>query len=100
MTFGSGGKRVVDFGGDDESVYGAALQPDGKLVVVGGSDAQVAAVRLNPNGSLNSTFSGDGKKRFSWGPFSRASAVLVLRTAGSSSRASPGPRAATSRPPA
>ena len=78
MTFGTGGKRVVDFGGNDESVYGAALQPDGRLVVVGGSDAQVAAARLNPNGSLNSTFSGDGKKRFSWGAFSRASAVLVL----------------------
>jgi uncharacterized delta-60 repeat protein len=78
MTFGSGGKRVVDFGGNDESISGAALQPDGKLVVVGGSDAQVAAARLNPNGSLNSTFSGDGKKRFSWGAFSRASAVLVL----------------------
>jgi uncharacterized delta-60 repeat protein len=78
MTFGSGGKRVIDFGGTNESVYGAALQPDGKLVLAGGSDAQVAIARLNRNGSLNSTFSGNGKKRFSWGAISRASAVLVL----------------------
>jgi uncharacterized delta-60 repeat protein len=78
LTFGSGGKRVVDLEGTDESVYGVALQPDGKLVLAGGSDARVAVVRLNPNGSFNSTFSGDGRKRFSWGAFSRASAVLVL----------------------
>jgi uncharacterized delta-60 repeat protein len=78
LTFGAGGKRVVDMGGTDESVHGAARQPDGKLVLVGGSDALVAVARLNPNGSLNSTFSGNGKKRFSWGAFSRASAVLVL----------------------
>lgn len=77
-TFGSGGKRVIDFGGDDESVYGAALQPDGKIVLAGDSDLRVAVARLNSNGSLDSTFSGDGKKTFSWGALSRASAVLVL----------------------
>lgn len=76
-TFGSGGKRVIDFGGDVESVEGAALQPDGKIVLAGGSDVRVAVARLNPNGSLDTGFSGDGKKTFSWGAFSRASAVLV-----------------------
>jgi len=76
-TFGSGGKRVIDFGGADESVYGAALQPDGKIVLAGDSDLRVAVARLNPNGSLDTTFSGDGKKIFSWGALSRASAVLV-----------------------
>ena len=78
-TFGSGGKRVIDFGGDDESVYGAALQrPDGKIVLAGDSDLRVAVARLNRDGSLDSTFSGDGRKLFSWGTLSRASAVLVL----------------------
>lgn len=76
-TFGPGGKRVIDFGGADESVYGAALQPDGKIVLAGDSDLRVAVARLNPNGSLDTTFSGDGKKIFSWGALSRASAVLV-----------------------
>ena len=36
-TFGSGGKRMIDFGGDNEAVYGAALQPDGKIVLAGDS---------------------------------------------------------------
>jgi uncharacterized delta-60 repeat protein len=76
-TFGSGGKRVVDFGGAAESVYGAALQPDGKIVLAGGSDLRVAVARLKPNGSLDTMFSGDGKKTFSWGTLSRSSAVVV-----------------------
>ena len=77
-TFGSGGKRVINFGGDDDSVFGAALQPDGKIVLAGDSDLRVAVARLNPNGSLDTTFSGDGRKIFGWGALSRASAVLVL----------------------
>lgn len=77
-TFGPGGKRVIDFGGDDASVFGAALQPDGKIVLAGDSDLRVAVARLRPNGSLDTTFSGDGKKVFGWGAISRASAVLVL----------------------
>jgi uncharacterized delta-60 repeat protein len=77
-TFGSGGKRVVDFGGDDESVYGAALQANGKIVLAGDSDLRVAVARLNPNGSLDPTFEGDGKKIFSWGALSRATAVVVV----------------------
>ena len=78
-TFGSGGKRRIDFGGDNESAHGAALQqPDGKIVLAGGSDLRVAVARLSPNGSLDTTFSGDGKKVFSWGAISRATAVLAL----------------------
>jgi len=80
-AFGSGGKRVISFGGDSlgESVFGAALQPDGKIVLAGGSDLRAAVARLNPNGSLDTTFSGDGKKTFNWAPgdFSRTQAVLV-----------------------
>jgi uncharacterized delta-60 repeat protein len=81
-TFGSGGKRVIGLGGHGlgESVFGAALQPNGKIVLAGGSDLRAAVVRLNPNGSLDTTFSGDGKKTFNWRPgdFSRTQAVLVL----------------------
>jgi uncharacterized delta-60 repeat protein len=77
-AFGSRGKRVVDFGTADESAFGAALQPDGKLVLVGGAFADVAISRLNRNGSLDTSFSGDGKLTFSWGAFSRAMAVTVL----------------------
>jgi uncharacterized delta-60 repeat protein len=76
-TFGSGGKRVVDFGTDDESVYGAALQPDGRIVLAGDSRLQPAVVRLKANGALDASFDGDGRKLFSWGAIGRVTAVVV-----------------------
>ena len=78
-TFGSRGKRKIDFGGEDERAFAAALQADGKIVVVGDSHVQqVAITRLNANGALDTTFSADGKKLFSWGVVSRATGVIVL----------------------
>jgi uncharacterized delta-60 repeat protein len=79
-TFGATGKRKVDFGSPDESAFGAAVQPDGKIVLVGDSHVQPAVVRLNRNGTRDTTFSGDGKKVFSWGPIGRVQAVIVLST--------------------
>jgi uncharacterized delta-60 repeat protein len=76
-TFGSGGKRVIDFGTDDEAVHGAALQPDGKIVLAGDTRLQPAVVRLKPNGALDPTFDGDGRKVFSWGAIGRVTAVVV-----------------------
>jgi uncharacterized delta-60 repeat protein len=77
-TFGSGGRRVVDFGSDNEVAYGAALQPDGKIVLAGESNTRVAVARLRPTGAFDNTFSGNGKKIFGWGPFSQARDALVL----------------------
>jgi uncharacterized delta-60 repeat protein len=78
-SFGSGGKRTIEFGGDIiESAYGATLQADGKILLVGESDSRVAVARLNPNGSLDDDFSTDGKKTFSWGGISIAMDVLVM----------------------
>jgi uncharacterized delta-60 repeat protein len=77
-TFGSGGLKTIDFGGDEEAAWGAALQSDGKIVLAGDSNFKVAVARLNPNGSLDTTFSGDGRKVFSWGALSRAMAPIVL----------------------
>ena len=77
-TFRSTGKRTVSFGGDQEGAYAAALQPDGKILLAGDSEFRVAVARLNANGSLDTSFSGDGKKLISWGPIGRAMAVLVL----------------------
>ena len=77
-TFRTTGKRTIGFGRPNESAFAAALQPDGKIVLAGDSNLRVAVARLNPNGSLDSTFSGDGKLIFSWGPISRAMAVVVM----------------------
>jgi uncharacterized delta-60 repeat protein len=76
-TFGSGGKKKIDFGGQNDTVFGGALQADGKIVLAGDSDFRVALVRLKTDGSLDASFEGDGKKLFSWGPIGRAQAVVV-----------------------
>jgi uncharacterized delta-60 repeat protein len=76
-TFGSGGKKTIDFGGENDTAFGGALQADGKIVLAGDSDFRVAVVRLKTNGALDASFEGDGKKLFSWGPIGRAQAVVV-----------------------
>jgi uncharacterized delta-60 repeat protein len=69
-TFSGDGKQVTDLGRSDFA-YDAALQSDGKIVVVGSScdDAgcDLAVARYMPGGSLDTTFSGDGKKVVDYG---------------------------------
>jgi uncharacterized delta-60 repeat protein len=78
-SFGTGGKRRIRFGGEQEGAFAGALQPDGKIVLAGDSDLTLVAVaRLTPDGSLDPTFGGDGRTAFSWGPIGRAMAVVVL----------------------
>jgi uncharacterized delta-60 repeat protein len=78
-TFGSGGKRVIDFGGADESAYGAALQPDGKIVVAGytQADEDVAVARINANGSLDAAFGAAGKATVDFGAATFGNAVAL-----------------------
>jgi uncharacterized delta-60 repeat protein len=62
-----------------------ALQPDGKIVAVGYSyepsnSSQAwdfAVTRYNPNGSLDTTFSGDGRRIVKLGEFATARAAVV-----------------------
>ncbi len=64
-SFGGDGKVTTAFSGYDCSVSGAALQSDGKIVVIGvannGSNADFALVRYNPDGSVDTSFDGDGQ---------------------------------------
>ena len=63
-TFGIGGKVITSVGGEDQ-VYQAAIQSDGKIVVVGtsslASDYGYSLARFNTDGSLDTSFDGDGK---------------------------------------
>jgi uncharacterized delta-60 repeat protein len=88
-TFGTGGKVSVEVTANDQrdSPRAAALQADGKIVIVGQtfngtfSIFDIAAVRLNPDGTLDTTFAGDGKLDFDvTGTNQRdnASAVIAL----------------------
>jgi uncharacterized delta-60 repeat protein len=62
--FGGGsGKVAISFGsgGNDDSPFGVAVQPDGKIVVAGSTQTSTnggdfAVLRLNPDGTPDSTF--------------------------------------------
>jgi uncharacterized delta-60 repeat protein len=65
LAYGGGDGIVMpDFGADAQRVSNAAMQPDGKLVVVGtvieGLSAKTAVARFTTAGALDPTFSGDG----------------------------------------
>ena len=64
-SFGTGGKAVVDFGGDD-SANDLALQADGRIVLAGQTTAgtgggDFAAARLTAAGALDTSFGTSGK---------------------------------------
>ncbi|MFE2972789.1 hypothetical protein ACFXKC_56590 [Streptomyces sp. NPDC059340] len=67
-TFGTGGKVLTDFGGND---FATAVQADGKIIAVGQSDGagdfDFALARYNTNGSLDTTFGTGGKVTTSFG---------------------------------
>ena len=66
-TFDGDGTATIDF--PAVLVTGAALQPDGKIVVAGYTQASedVAVARLNANGSPDATFGVAGKATVDFG---------------------------------
>ncbi len=74
-SFGTAGKQETSFGGA-QFARGAALDSDGKLVVVGGDGGDFALARYGADGSLDSTFgvAGTQTTEFSGG----ASAALSV----------------------
>jgi uncharacterized delta-60 repeat protein len=57
--FGSGGRTIVDFGGNDDT-NATAIQPDGRIVVAGATSIKADAVvaRLNADGTPDRSFGG------------------------------------------
>ncbi len=65
-SFDGDGKVTTTIGTQDSTLYDAALQPDGKIVVVGvarsvSTNNDFAVVRYNSDGSLDGTFGNGGK---------------------------------------
>jgi uncharacterized delta-60 repeat protein len=60
-SFGTNGRRVIDFGGEDRA-HAVALQPDGKIVAVGVKDFSMAIARLTADGALDNSFNGNGTR--------------------------------------
>jgi uncharacterized delta-60 repeat protein len=70
-TFDGDGKVEIDFGGGNNgTLKGVVIQPDGKIVIAGymynGSNYDFAVYRLNSDGSLDNTFSGDGRAQIAF----------------------------------
>jgi uncharacterized delta-60 repeat protein len=64
QTFGSGGKVITDFDGDEDQANSVAIQADGKIVAVGfarvSTSGAFGLARYNTNGSLDSSFGSGG----------------------------------------
>ena len=67
-SFGSGGKKTINFGGTDDPRV-VLVQPNGRIVVAGGGAAasSFCVVRLRTNGTLDTTFGSGGKKVIDFG---------------------------------
>jgi uncharacterized delta-60 repeat protein len=69
-TFSGDGKQIINMGGFDVPRC-MILQPDGKMVLAGykrvAAGTYFALVRLNTNGSLDTNFSGTGRKVINMG---------------------------------
>lgn len=79
-TFGANGRVLTPVGSGYLSVRGAALQPDGKIVVAGGHQGDFLLLRYKPDGALDPTFGGDGIVKVGLGGNDEARAVAVLPT--------------------
>lgn len=65
-SFSGDGRAVIDMGADDDTVRAIAIDHSRRIYLAGVSGGDCAIVRLLPNGSLDSSFSGDGKLKFSF----------------------------------
>jgi uncharacterized delta-60 repeat protein len=82
-SFSGDGLQTTDFlfGGFDEA-HDVAIQANGRIVAVGVAEGGATGIdfglaRYNTNGSLDTSFSGDGRKRTSFGGFDSANGVAL-----------------------
>jgi uncharacterized delta-60 repeat protein len=87
--FSKDGRRTVPFTKLDrwDQANAVALQPNGRIVAAGFHNftytGSMAMVRLNPNGTLDTGFTGDGKKVFFGNPIGTATANdVTIRPSG------------------
>jgi uncharacterized delta-60 repeat protein len=79
-SFASGGRALIDFGGND-SAFAVTVDAAGRIIVAGSSDtgtsAEFAVARLNADGALDTTFTESGLARVNVGASGTAFAVAV-----------------------
>ena len=85
--FGGDGIRILQLGSQYEFAYGAAFQPNGKIVVVGrssraGRGDDFGVFRLKDNGAFDKSFGGDGRAYISFFGRSDTARDVVLQPNG------------------
>jgi len=83
LDFGTCGRVITDFAGEDAAASALVVQPDGKLVAAGrrsvGSESGFALARYNTNGTLDSTMFGmRGRTLTQIGSDAEAFALVLL----------------------
>jgi len=86
-TFGTEGKVITEFGGEEVSAIALVLQPDGKLVAAGQGAFAVTSfdfilARYLPDGSLDPTFGVGGKVTTDFGGTVADAEALILQPDG------------------
>jgi len=85
-SFSSDGKLTTDVNGNYEQLGGAAIQPDGKIILGGrtgdGIDDDFLVVRYNTDGTIDNSFSSDGMVTSSFSSGIDAVNSLALDAAG------------------
>ncbi len=86
-TFDGDGKVTTDFSNKSDAAFAAAIQADGRIVVVGvsgtnGSDNDFAIARFNSDGSLDSSFDGDGRAVTDFGSLNDEAFSVAIASTG------------------
>jgi uncharacterized delta-60 repeat protein len=82
-SFSGDGRQTTDFGfGDSDGANDVATQGSGRIVAVGSAGGgptgfDFALARYNVNGSLDTSFSGDGRKRTNFGGSDHGNGVVL-----------------------
>ncbi|MBK8500405.1 MAG: T9SS type A sorting domain-containing protein [Flavobacteriales bacterium] len=87
-SFSGDGIQVDDLGaGNDDSYYGVAVQPDGRIVAAGIAkgtvDYDVVVARYTTSGALDASFSSDGYAIMDIGNVDNRASAMVLQPDGS-----------------
>jgi uncharacterized delta-60 repeat protein len=83
-SFSSDGKRFLSFDStSNEAAFDVGVQGNGRVVAVGPAGTAAGGldfgiVRLRPGGSLDTTFSGDGRRTFGFGNGTRPDRALAM----------------------
>jgi uncharacterized delta-60 repeat protein len=85
VSFGSGGTAAVDLGSENDIANAAAIQSDGKIVLVGQCRSGLAtfcAARLTASGLPDTSFDNDGQVTFDFGTNDSAASAVAMQTDG------------------